>query len=204
MKLLPAILTTHKYKDRQESILKTWLSYTNWLYLFYTDKSTGINQLECTDNDSYYSGAIKLLSCLNYLKDSEFHNSTWILFCDDDTVPNIKLINSILPSLDTNIVYGKAINCFTDMPDLVYPSGGAGFLVNIKKIKTSKVDFNILYKTFYSDVAFGLWMTQNNIKLINDDRFNMDCPELISKEALTYHYVKDHQTREKITKIFQE
>lgn len=201
MNIWPIILTTHKNKDRQQSILNTWGKEI--VHLFYTDQSTFLgNQYVVSNNDTYYSGAEKQINILKVIRDYITDNY-WILFCDDDTVPNLKLMESILPSLDKSKVYGRAINHFTPIPDLVYPSGGAGFLIHMTRIYNTKIDESILHKTWYSDVAFGLWMRDNDIEIINDDRFNMDLPEKLDPNALTYHYVKTHEDRVRVTNLFK-
>jgi hypothetical protein len=217
------ILTTGSYSDRQESILKTWLNQIS-NYVFYTDNVNNIgNQISVTDKTSYeYCGLKQINRFKQIIKKKEYLNYDFFIFCDDDTVLNIKNINLLIKNLDINFVYGCVGNTWTPDNSLYYCSGGAGFIVPSKIFKNLKkqpflypYDDEKHHHMFgWSDVQAGLFFRDNNFKCINVDgfyysepkEFNIDekNPENFDKikEAYSFHYIRTHEQRKVITDIF--
>lgn len=207
------ILTTILNKDRQISILSTWLSdFTD--YVFYTDFSTEIgNQIELTTNTNYDSNGEKhILEVNRIFREKLTDKYEWFYFCDDDTVPNINAIINYSKSADTNVVHAHSDHCWPEDRTLLSISGGAGYLVHSSILSTRKPPK--LKKITWSDVQFALWLRENKISIKQESRFKWDVPSKfdinisepkgrnIVRDHFSFHYVKDHDLRSKIWEIY--
>lgn len=193
------ILTTHKNKDRQRTILDTWLKNKE-NYTFYTDRSTKIgNQVEVDPDDTYFSNGKKNLRELKRIYENNLHKDVdWMLFCDDDTFVNIPNLEKLLPTLDKKIMYGYILKgTWPGDRSLDYLSGGAGYLMSSELL--SRLGFpplNLLNYSFYSDVCVGLWMRFQGVQFNNIPGFHTEPPEAYNldkneiKQAYTFHYIK--------------
>lgn len=219
------ILTTKKYSDIQTSILNTWLKNIND-YIFYTDEINDIgNQTSCSHKSSYEYCGIKQLNRFKQIIDNkEYLKYDFFLFCDDDTVINIKKIINLIQILDDNYVYGCRANTWTIDPTLYYCSGGAGFLVPSKLFKNLKIypyqypfnDEKVYHLYGYSDVQAGLFFRDNDYECKNIDGFYYSQPKDFYldennpndkekiKNAYSFHYIKNHEQRKLITQIFND
>ena len=63
------------------------------------------------------------------------------------------------------------MQCYPQDPFLNYCSGGAGYLINKKRVEYISKGIKFL-DTGYSDVTLGMFCRENGIKFDNDDRFN--------------------------------
>lgn len=226
LKILINILTTNSLKDRQKSILDTWLhGYSD--YVFYTDQvNNNGNQISVTDKSSYeYCGLKQINRFKQILSNKEYLNYDFFLFCDDDTVVNIKNILKLIQTLDVNFIHGHVLNGSWDYDkNLKYCSGGAGFIVPSNLLKLVKkqpilypYDDGIFHPMFgWSDVQSGLFFRDNNFICKNLPKFYYDQPQKFNlnendpnnheeiKQSYTFHYIKTHEQRQKITQIFNQ
>jgi hypothetical protein len=207
------IITTYSNKDRQQSVLNTWLANNND-YVFYTDFSSDVgNQIELTTNNRVDSGGEKhILEIQRIFREKLYEKYNWFYFCDDDTVPNLKLLNELLKTLDKNKVYGAVGNTWAEDPSLYYLSGGAGYLVHNEIFKNRS--HPRLKSIIWGDVQFGLWLREQNIVPVHLNGFKWDHPSIfgmnihdvsqheIIKSYLSFHYIKDNNDRQLITNIF--
>lgn len=208
MKYSIHILTTHKHKDRQKSLLSTWLRDRS-NYTFYTDKRTDVgNQEVVCENDTYFSNGIKNLSELHRIYFNSLHHSVdWMLFCDDDTFVNVSKLESILPKLDPSKVYGQVL-VWAEDKSLRYCSGGAGYLLSSKTLsKYGPPMLDYLRVSYYSDVCVGLWCRDNEIPVEEIPGFHSQPPKLYElsedqiKNSITFHYIKTLEEQKELLRI---
>lgn len=204
------ILTTHKNKDRQKSILDSWLQGFDD-YVFYTDLSTSVgNQIPLTKNDGYESGGEKQILELYRIASNGLHNNfNWFFFCDDDSVINIKKLIDYSKNIKDKLAIGKIIYCFGPDPTLGYFQGGAGFLLHSSLFRNSSIPI-IIPGVPWSDVHAGIWLRQNNVRLHHDELFNEDPPEKcgkvssdLMKKQISFHYIKTRDEMIRIDNIFK-
>lgn len=216
------IITTHTNAHIQKSILETWLrNFSD--YCFYTDFTTGIgNQLELTTNCAVDSGGEKHILNLQRIHREKLCNQyEWFYFCDDDTVPNIRLILDFLNTADKSCVYGWWDHVYNDDKTLKSLSGGAGYLVSGEIL--SKYSPPNLKRIIWGDVQFSIWVRENGIPIVtvpenathSTTKFKWDMPHkhgidlsTISgveqiRNTMSFHYVKDNTLREIITSIYE-
>lgn len=203
MKILFLILTTEKYKDRQDNILKTWGKDVDILfYSEHTDMCRNVVKV-CDEN----SAEIKQCFIFKFLEN--YNNKyDWYFFCDDDTFVNTKLIINMLDTFPKDSVTGKNIKGnWAVQPNLDYPSGGAGFLIH-KTILPKFYNINS-YNTTWSDVTVGLKMLNESIKINNSELFmwfsNDDIREFVSLENvnkyITFHYINSFEKMNSLYEI---
>lgn len=202
------ILTTHKYKNRQEAQIKTWLQGFND-FTFYTDTCLEElpNQISVSNDDSYAGCADKQVNEINRIKDYKLYDDfEWFFFCDDDTFVNLnelkKFCSEKLEAFDT---CGKVGNSWSSDPSLSYYSGGAGFLLRSDFIKNST---RITKKNgvIFSDVTVGLWLRENNVKVNHESKFNSHPPETVNKlgyekNEITFHYIKEYEVMKALSEV---
>ena len=199
------VITSHKYRDRQNNISLTWGADAD--LVFYSDETRDEPKtIKTTDDDTYAGAEHKHVNMVRLLE-KEFLDSEWFFFCDDDTFVNTKLLEDFVKGCDPDTIYGNIISCWPNVCDSVvvgyfsqnenplhYPSGGAGLLMSRKVL-------NILSTTIshrgsgYGDVALGLAIRDSQIKMQHDDRFHgqppASCHILDTKQHFTFHYIKD-------------
>jgi len=217
-------MTTKNYCDRQNSILQTWLKGFED-YVFYTDIVNDIGkQVSVTSKSSYeYCGLKQINEFKRILNQNLFDFYDYFLFCDDDTVVNIKKIQQLIQNLDPNYVYGwNSTGSWPVDPDLNYCSGGAGFLVSSNIFKNIKI-FPKLYpngddlhvKMYeFSDVQAGLFFRDNKINYKFIEGFYYDVPKTFGfditteegrekiKNSYTFHFGRTDELRSLISNIF--
>lgn len=214
------VLTCQKYLNtRAASIKNSWGRKENITFL--SDKNGNNNDIISFDNlSSNYSELWNRY--YEFIKDVDIKED-WIFFADDDTYVNIQNLQNLISTLDKNdcLYIGKELllseratdsqNRYTGFPldtligegaflPLNYASGGAGFLISknaFDKLKKHLLQSNFPARSYNTDVAFGIWMRNCNIKIINNDLFNTTNPSVLhhSKKqicnSITYHYVHD-------------
>lgn len=207
------LITTGSNKDRQQSVLDTWLKNHDD-YVFYTDFDSSIgNQVELTTNTAVDSGGEKhILEIQRIMREKLFERYEWFYFCDDDTVPNLKLMKTFLSSAEKNKVYGAVGNTWAEDLTLFYLSGGAGYIVHSDIFKNRM--YPRLKRIVWGDVQFGLWLREQNITPVHVNEFKWDHPSIFGmdinnpndhekiKSHLSFHYIKNNTDRQIITNIF--
>lgn len=208
------IITTYSNKDRQESILNTWLKNHDQ-YVFYTDFDSGIgNQIELTTNTQIDSGGEKhILEIQRIIREKLFNKHEWFYFCDDDTIVNMNKLYKFCEHVEKNKVYGAVGNTWPEDRSLFYLSGGAGYLVHSDIFKNK--NYPRLKRIIWGDVQFGIWLKEQNIKPIHVDEFKWDHPKQFNldinnsadydmiKSNISFHYIKTNTDREIINNIFK-
>jgi len=203
-KILYLILHTEKQSERYHNIISTWGK--NCDYLFYSDhEDLKNNIIKVSDNNSYNSAEEKFCNVMKLIPE-DYKNYEWYFFCDNDTFVNTQLMLSNLENFSTDLVHGEVINSFHPDKSLFYLSGGAGYLVhkNIVKLMMSGVKN---YNTGYSDVSFGYFLRDNNIKINDCKLFNSQPPPFFkikyenSHNYITFHYIKKLDEMERLYKL---
>lgn len=149
--------------------------------------------------------------------------SDWIVFCDDDTYVNTINLDYILTGFDSNknLCIGrigelkedcvddkgnptgfplKSLSGFNTKLPILYPSGGAGFVISKQTFLLIKDVINKDPESAYnSDVAIGFWMRRCGTYLVDFPGFYWTSPDKLGHtkekitEAITYHYVTNHR-----------
>lgn len=200
--ILYVILHGSMNPDRYFNVKETWGENVDCLfYSDHEDKDKNIikvsNRSDYDSNEEKHINALKFVS--NDIKDYE-----WFFFCDDDTFVNTKKLEDMLPTFNSNYVYGSVINCWPSDKSLTYCSGGAGYLINHKLL--SKINLGLKnYETGYADVSLGLSLREMNINNINLSLFNSQPPSYYGydldeiKNNISFHYIKTLNEMKKLT-----
>jgi hypothetical protein len=173
MKYKIILKTSHKHVKRVESCLKTWLKDLDYVCL--TDKPTGLfNEISGSKRDDYYSNEEKTITLINVVRTSNIFDAyDWLVFLDDDAYLNVNYFNYLLPYLDKKKFYGLAMGGYPRFPNLVFPSGGAGYMISVHKMKK----LSQIVKPEWSsggteDVIVGNWLEQNHQKIHQEVEIN--------------------------------
>lgn len=207
------ILTTKFNKDRQISILNTWLSNFED-YIFNTDFDTKIgNQILMTERCDHASNAIKHVLEYNRIHENKiYENFEWFYFCDDDTVPNMVKILEYIKHADKEKIHAYTMHSWAPDRSLLSISGGAGYLIPSNFFKLTQPKYNQFVP--YADVQYALWIRENNIPLQHIEELNQNVPDEFGmsletvegrnsiRNQMSFHYVKTHEMREKIWNIY--
>lgn len=202
MKILALILHGQKSSQRFENISKTWGQEID--FLFYSDHNS-FKTIKVTDRNDYASAELKQINIINDLP-KEYLDYDWYLFCDDDTFINTKLLLFTIDSFNPEEVTGQLIQCWQPDQTLCYLSGGAGFLMSNKILKSIKGRIPN-YNSGYSDVTMGLFYRENNIKIKHSELFMSQNPEFYNvsdnniSKFISFHYIKDYETMRKMHEI---
>ena len=155
--------TSHKHTARVENCLVTWLGDLDYVCL--TDRLTGkFNEISGSDDDSYTSNEEKTITLLNLIRETDYCSEyDWLIFIDDDAILNAKYFEHLIPHLDKSLFYGLGMGGHPKRPEIVFPSGGAGYFVSPQLIKIlgkiSKPDWST---GGTEDVIVGNWLQENN------------------------------------------
>jgi len=170
MKYKIILKTTYKYQTRLERCLRTWLIDQDVVAA--TDKilpKLNLNQLSASNKDTHgVSSEEKTVYMFNHIKNNPklYDQYDWFIFIDDDAILNTKMLTFLLPFLDTNIIYGCNMRgSYPKNTNLIYPSGGGGYLVSNELIKRLPPMINHYH--FHEDVNVGQYMQDNNVLLGN-------------------------------------
>lgn len=158
--------TSHKNEGRIQDCYDTWLKHTDYVCL--TDKYTNkFNEISCSERDDYNSNEEKTINFINLIKHSGIlDNYDWLVFIDDDAILNKKYFEYILPYLDKEKFYGLCMGGCPQQPDVLFPSGGSGYLISPKLIRAMSDMFKPEWSTGGTeDVVVGNWLGLNNIKI---------------------------------------
>ena len=100
-KIIFLCLTTEKYANRRENILKTWGKNVDLLfYSEHEDEESKVVKV-CDVNNA----EVKQCSVFQYIRDNNL-SYDWYFFCDDDTFVNTNLLIVDLETFDENCVTG--------------------------------------------------------------------------------------------------
>lgn len=207
------ILTSHKNRNRQVSILETWLSNFSD-YVFYTDFTTDVgNQVELTTNDGYDSGGEKhILEVNRIVRENLTSKYEWFYFCDDDTVPNLGKIVQFSKTADVTKVHGFWDYAWAEDRSLHSLSGGSGYLVH-SSIFANRTPPK-LKRIVWGDVQFSLWLRENGIGIEHTDLFKHNVPSVFGidmntvdgrnaiRDHMSFHYVKDLSLMSALNEIY--
>lgn len=210
MNIKCVVLTCEKYHNsRVVAIDNTWGKEIDVIYLSdinICNKFIGYPELP-RGYENIYHKYIKFFKDYNFTED-------WYFFCDDDTFVNVDKLKTLIMYNEFPVciglvfpLYNRNYNGFpisgdrTHLP-LDYPSGGAGFLLNLSAIKCIKKYFNTISdfdipKSYYGDVTIGFWIRNSGIKLLNVNGFWWTNPKILNhtdeqiKNSYTYHYVDE-------------
>lgn len=210
------VITYEKNHDICKSIKNTWGKNKKVLFLSDTNLDSDIRNFGGQKGYKYiYTKYVGLFK--NYQPQSD-----WICFCDDDSYIIEKNLLEILGKLNKNLnicigkigeltaigldssgkrtgfPYKSLSGKDTRLP-LLYPSGGAGFVITNKTFQIIKDIIEDNPETAYnSDVAMGFWLRRAGTNLLHNYNFNHTNPETLNhnnqqmKESISYHYVKNH------------
>jgi hypothetical protein len=196
--ILIVIVSTEKYLDRQQNILRTWGRNTNILIASDGVESRNNKFIMSSGNDysSAEDKAINIYNCIRVLESSYL----WIFIVDDDTFVSTSNLCRFVRIANSDTVYGSVIDIMNSPNNPVfdkfgcefrYLSGGAGILIPTKLIIAYPP--MISSATGFSDVSFGVHFNRFNIPITNSNLFNQYPPtpnKGIDKFAITYHYIK--------------
>lgn len=166
MKYKIILKTSYNNSKRVELCLSTWLK--NLDYICLTDLLTGkFNEISGSERTDYYSAEEKTVNFINLVKNTnQFDDYDWLVFIDDDAILNIKMFEYILPYLDKNCLYGlKMHGGFGKAPDLIFPSGGAGYFISPSLVKKTNAMVNNDWGV--EDVSVGKWINDNKLNFCN-------------------------------------
>jgi hypothetical protein len=201
-KITYLVMTSQKYKDRQNNVLKTWGSNVD--LHFYSDGEAD-KTIKVTDKDDYWSLEEKHVNIFKRLK-YDFLDREWFFFCDDDTFVNIKNLSKFVDYCDKDSAYGSLINCWDQRPHFYYHSGGAGVLIHRNSL--DKLSFDIEHlNTLFADVTLGLNLQESGIKMLSDKRFHAYTPEVHHanineiKNCFTFHHIKNFEQMQHLHQI---
>ena len=235
MKIKSIIVTCEKYHDsRVKSIEETWGKDIETIFLSDindNDKFIGFPELP-TGYENLWMKFAKFFMSFNFTDD-------WYLICDDDTFINVDNIKKLAKkeNQDNPICFGfmcylkegalDEFNNYTGFPlqsisghqtnlPIVYPSGGAGFLINKSAVIRIQNYLNSLSRigisipqAYNSDVAIGFWIRNSNVEFVKVDGFCPQNPENMEHEysqipkSYTYHYITPERMYE-LKKIINE
>lgn len=188
-RLCALILTCEKYLDRQDAVLNTWAKdFDDYLFVSSAD---GEHKKSFYKSDDYADCKYKLMNAYKWLSSPNCSfEFDWIYTGDDDSFANATKMREYIgnASDDNNEIHCHTISMYDKMPNLKYPSGGAGYLCNRKTIKAITDRINIEDDIMWFDVLLG----KSGIKLIHSDMLHWYfVPEDGSlKNEMSYHYVK--------------
>jgi len=189
-KILAVIGTGFCMHERRNTIEQTWGKDIDHIY--FSDHEAN-NIIKVTSETEYRFGELKQVNIINMFPSDLLEKYEWVIFVDDDTFVNAKLLKENLQFFDANSVHGRLINCWHPDLSLYYPSGGAGFVMSTKLIKDIKGQLQYL-KTGFGDVTLGIFFREKKINLIQNDLFKSHTPndENISdvENYFTFHYIK--------------
>lgn len=201
-KILYVILHGLIYEERKLNIKNTWGKNSDCL--FYSDyEDSNLNVVKVSNRNDYHSNEEKHIKIINELN-TNTPNYEWFFFCDDDTFVNTKKLENSLDFFEKDSIHGSVIQCWPHDINLMYCSGGAGYLIHNTLLK--KLTNVPILNTGYSDVTLGIFLKQNNIKSINHNYFKSQNPNFYNikddelGEFISFHYIKTKEEHEHILK----
>jgi hypothetical protein len=202
MAILFVILHSQAAQERRRAIKSTWGHGQDCFFCSDHNEPPDVYQL--SNRSDHGSAEIKHTHAFSHLLFLE-KKYEWYFFCDDDTFVNAKLLINDLDRFDQGAIHGQAINCWTGDTSLVYPSGGAGYLMHSKLLQKMPSIVSIPH-TGYSDVTFGIHLRSSNIALKHNDGFLSQPPSFYNiddskvSSYYTFHYIK---TSDEVRRLHQ-
>jgi hypothetical protein len=190
--------------DRREAIINSYakrlIDYPNIELMFYSDDedtSTNTIKVDVPLEMKYSDNEIKTIGAIDLIQNRYYNKYDWYFFADDDTFINIELFNKMINTFDENFIHGQILSkCYGE---LIYLSGGAGFLISNKLISNL---FNLTnHKTGFSDVNIGLNYKERNIPIMNNLLFNGSNPYKDNKLDILKYQINNHITQHYVNPI---
>lgn len=202
---LYVILHTQLQPERYDNIATTWGQGKD--LLFYSDHTDTAKNIVLTSLATNHASAEeKFRNVVRYLT-ADYKYYQKYMFCDNDTFVNTKIIEDMKVNDDQLI--GQIIKCWPQDPELGYPSGGAGFLINHATLYKMGKHFGH-YETGYSDVSMGVYAKDHGLTLHDSDLFKSQPPGFYgisgtecSKYA-TFHYITSKESMQNLHNISRE
>lgn len=225
MKIKFITLTCEKYHNsRVTKIRETWGKGQDITFLSDTTIEpdiVGYDYLPKGYENIYYK-------YIEFLKRYSNLSYDWYFFTDDDTWVNIDNVTNVLSeyNCEDSICIGSVCILNSDATDrngnhtgfpldtitgngtslpLTYVSGGAGFILSAKTMK-SIIHYlnntNDIPRCYSSDVTIGFWLRNCGIICTNNERFWGTNPKVLDhteddiKKNCTYHYVDEKMMNE--------
>lgn len=206
MRILFLVITTAKYHDtRVRAILNTWAKDLQSNIYFFTDGPGTYPQLvNLRVSSDYHSASLKtvlaLIHAWTYLGGQQ---SEWVMISDDDTFIYTDRLYAFAKDQQPNegLCFGNKLKLYPDLPDLNYPSGGAGYLVSHRALAMLQSHLHQCRLYPFSDVTIGTCLQAAGVPIIDVSGFHSQPPEYYFqphtpelpesiRHALTFHYIK--------------
>jgi hypothetical protein len=222
MKIKFIILTCEKYHStRVRAIKQSWGKNQNLNFLSDINIDSeifGYEYLPKGYENIHFKYSEYFINNIDYSQD-------WYVFSDDDTyvnVENIKLLlqkynfedplcighwgklnsdatdnDGVFTGFPLHTIFGEN----TNLP-LIYPSGGAGFILSVASMRAinkylNSIDKKQIPRCYNSDVSIGFWIRNSKIDNIDVEGFWWTNPselkhnKSIIEKSYTYHYVNE-------------
>lgn len=205
MNLSALVITTEKHvSTRCSAVIQTWGQDMDRI-LFASDHDSPPNFYKASEDSSYYSAEEKMTNGLLYFEDEEFD---WLFICDDDTFCNVKNIRAFIDGLDKDRLgcYGHTDRTYRERPDLLYASGGAGFVISKKTHGAicKVIMSNDLPAVGWSDVRFGLYCEIAGVEMIDSDLFKWDTPVSLGIQDVSLYVSFHHIDKGEMIRLYKE
>jgi hypothetical protein len=209
MKICYIIKTCDKYLDNRVVYQSNnSLQNINTNDIFYLTSKSDISRRHFGWNtdDSYRYLTLKLLHFLYHI-DYDEYDYDWYVFIDDDTFVFTDRLAEFLSTLDSSVNYyiGKELD-HIKKEFCLYMSGGAGYIMSkslfiLLKSHIKHNGIELSNKHWCEDLTVGLLIQelvhihQNNIILLNDDRFHVGVHQNAEEipSAITFHNVREEE-----------
>jgi len=201
-KILVLILHGSMFQDRYNNVINTWGKDID--HIFYSDhQDIEKNIIKVSDRVDYKSNEEKHINVFKYLIDNKT-DYDWFYFCDDDTFVNVSNLIEYAQEANDDLVHGSVLkSTWKKDPNLIYCSGGAGYLIS-KKILLEICNTIEVVGTGFADVTLGLKLRELNINTHDDFRFKSQYPAFYGITTdeyckyISFHYIKEYDEMNKL------
>jgi hypothetical protein len=201
------VVTTRKYHDtRARAVLRTWANGLDGQIFFFTDGDGDSSQfVNLHISSGYHSASLKnvlaLVHAWNYLGGQ---TADWVMVSDDDTFVYVDRLRQFLRDKNPseNVCYGNKLNHYPELPELIYPSGGAGYVLSCCALASLQIPLHQCRLYPFSDVTIGVCMTDAGTRFVPAPGFNSQPPEVahpelksldfrsLDQHPITFHYIQ--------------
>jgi hypothetical protein len=210
--ILFLVVTTRKYHDtRVRAVRQTWANSLSSKVFFFTDGDGDSPQfVNLHISSGYHSASLKnvlaLVHAWTYLGGQA---ADWVMVSDDDTFVYVDSLRQFLRDKNPseNVCYGNKLNHYPELPDLIYPSGGAGYVLSCCALASLQIPLHQCRLYPFSDVTVGVCMTDAKTRFVAAPGFNSQPPEVaypeldseklkaqgfrgVEPHPITFHYVQ--------------
>lgn len=196
-----AVTTGRYHETRVRAILETWGSEVSDRVFFLSDAPWSSDRvIDLQVPADYESASLKLLAGLGWAH-ARFRDSfDWFFVCDDDTFVYTENVEAFLQSKNpgARTCYCQMLQHYPALPDLTYPSGGAGFAMSRATLKTLIPAFEGCAYHPFTDVTIGVCMREVGIDVIDIPGFYSQPPKKVEENRgsgeflptpYTFHYI---------------